>query len=314
MLRLSDILHADVICKSDSSLTGKVEDVYFDEFCGKIVYFDISRADGRMLLPFSAAASVADAVVTEDSLALTSPGDADLTVLRSALIGRKIYTANGKSRGTVTDVLFSAKGRVASVVADGTAYSPASFRAFGDVLILKDAVGAKRKTRKPSFPKAEKDYPVSILSAAPPSPPDTRAAADGRSAAVFPVGAGAAAARPSADTRAAADGRSAAVFPVGAGAAAARPSADIRAADDEGDRPVYVSDAAGGIDVIFGGESFTPYRVIADYNFLLGRTLADDLVSYSGETLARRGERVSVETVEKARRHGKLMDLTLSSR
>lgn len=287
MLRLSDILHADVICKSDSSLTGKVEDVYFDEFCGKIVYFDISRADGRMLLPFSAAASVADAVVTEDSLGLTSPGDADLTVLRSALIGRKIYTANGKSRGTVTDVLFSAKGRVASVVADGTAYSPASFRAFGDVLILKDAVGAKRKTRKPSFPKAEKDYPVSILSAAPPSPSDTRAAADDRSAAVFPVG---------------------------AGAAAARPSADIRAADDEGDRPVYVSDAAGGIDVIFGGESFTPYRVIADYNFLLGRTLADDLVSYSGETLARRGERVSVETVEKARRHGKLMDLTLSSR
>lgn len=287
MLRLSDILHADVICKSDSSLTGKVEDVYFDEFCGKIVYFDISRADGRMLLPFSAAASVADAVVTEDSLALTSPGDADLTVLRSALIGRKIYTANGKSRGAVTDVLFSAKGRVASVVADGTAYSPASFRAFGDVLILKDAVGAKRKTRKPPFPKAEKDYPVSILSAAPPSPPDTRAAADDRSAAVFPVG---------------------------AGAAAARPSADIRAAGDEGDRPVYVSDAAGGIDVIFGGESFTPYRVIADYNFLLGRTLADDLVSYSGETLARRGERVSVETVEKARRHGKLMDLTLSSR
>lgn len=287
MLRLSDILHADVICKSDSSLTGKVEDVYFDEFCGKIVYFDISRADGRMLLPFSAAASVADAVVTEDSLALTSPGDADLTVLRSALIGRKIYTANGKSRGAVTDVLFSAKGRVASVVADGTAYSPASFRAFGDVLILKDAVGAKRKTRKPPFPKAEKDYPVNILSAAPSSPPDTRAAADDRSAAVFPVG---------------------------AGAAAARPSADIRAAGDEGDRPVYVSDAAGGIDVIFGGESFTPYRVIADYNFLLGRTLADDLVSYSGETLARRGERVSVETVEKARRHGKLMDLTLSSR
>ena len=290
MLRLSDILHADVICKSDSSLTGKVEDVYFDEFCGKIVYFDISRADGRMLLPFSAAASVADAVVTEDSLALTSPGDADLTVLRSALIGRKIYTANGKSRGTVTDVLFSAKGRVASVVADGTAYSPASFRAFGDVLILKDAVGAKRKTRKPSFPKAEKDYPVSILSAAQPSSSGAHAVAEDKSAAAFSVGAGAAA------------------------AASPTPSASVRAAADDGERPVYVSDAAGSIDVVFGEENFTPYRIIADYNFLLGRTLADDLVSYSGETLARRGERVSVETVEKARRHGKLMDLTLSSR
>ena len=290
MLRLSDILHADVICKSDSSLTGKVEDVYFDEFCGKIVYFDISRADGRMLLPFSAAASVADAVVTEDSLALTSPGDADLTVLRSALIGRKIYTANGKSRGAVTDVLFFAKGRVASVVADGTAYSPASFRAFGDVLILKDAVGAKRKTRKPSFPKAEKDYPVSILSAAQPSSSGAHAVAEDKSAAAFSVGAGAAA------------------------AASPTPSASVRAAADDGERPVYVSDAAGSIDVVFGEENFTPYRIIADYNFLLGRTLADDLVSYSGETLARRGERVSVETVEKARRHGKLMDLTLSSR
>ncbi len=290
MLRLSDILHADVICKSDSSLTGKVEDVYFDEFCGKIVYFDISRADGRMLLPFSAAASVADAVVTEDSLALTSPGDADLTVLRSALIGRKIYTANGKSRGAVTDVLFSAKGRVASVVADGTAYSPASFRAFGDVLILKDAVGAKRKTRKPSFPKADKDYPVSILSAAQPSSSGAHAVAEDKSAAAFSVGAGAAA------------------------AASPTPSASVRAAADDGERPVYVSDAAGSIDVVFGEENFTPYRIIADYNFLLGRTLADDLVSYSGETLARRGERVSVETVEKARRHGKLMDLTLSSR
>ena len=61
-------------------------------------------------------------------------------------------------------------------------------------------------------------------------------------------------------------------------------------------------------------EEFTPYRVIADYNFLLGRTLADDLVAYSGETLAKRGERVTTELVERARRHGKLMDLTLSSR
>ena len=91
-------------------------------------------------------------------------------------------------------------------------------------------------------------------------------------------------------------------------------AAMLRAGADDGERPVYVSDAAGSIDVVFGEENFTPYRIIADYNFLLGRTLADDLVSYSGETLARRGERVSVETVEKARRHGKLMDLTLSSR
>ena len=61
-------------------------------------------------------------------------------------------------------------------------------------------------------------------------------------------------------------------------------------------------------------ENFTPYRVIADYNFLLGRTLTDDLLSYSGKRLATRGERVTAELVETARRQGKLMDLTLSSR
>lgn len=286
MLRLSDILHSDVICKADSSLTGKVENVYFDEFCGKIVYFDISRTDGRALLPFSAAASVSDAVVTDDVLALLSPGDADTTSLRPSPIGRKVYTGGGKRRGAVTDVLFSAKGKVSAIIADGISYSPSSFRAFGDVLLLKDAASVRRNPPKPGFPKAQTDYPVSILSAA---------AADGTEK------------NPDTEARP----KSAAARDA---SSAAQSEPHIRPADKDEDRPVYISGAAGGIDVLFGEESFTPYRIIADYNFLLGRTLSDDLVSYTGETLARRGERVSVETVEKARRHGKLMDLTLSSR
>ena len=89
---------------------------------------------------------------------------------------------------------------------------------------------------------------------------------------------------------------------------------DVRPAEEESETHVYLRDAAGRPEVIFGDDGFTPHRVIADYNFLLGRTLADDLFSYSGEKLASRGMRVNVDLVETARRHGKLMALTLSSK
>ena len=78
--------------------------------------------------------------------------------------------------------------------------------------------------------------------------------------------------------------------------------------------PVYPRDAAGEINVLFNQDDFTPHRIIADYNFLLGRVLQEDLRSYVGEKLASKGERVTVELVEKSRRHGKLIELTLNSR
>lgn len=60
--------------------------------------------------------------------------------------------------------------------------------------------------------------------------------------------------------------------------------------------------------------TFVPPRIISDYNFLLGRILTADLVSYSGELLAPANTYVTVDLVEKARAHGKLLDLTLNSK
>lgn len=261
MQELSRLLGADVICRSDCSLEGSVKDVYFDENCRKIVYFVISRAEGDALLPAEAVGALSDAVVLDDTFAFRSPEDADLTPLLHSPIGKKAYTASGKARGEVSDVLVTARGRVRALRLGDEDMPPSAFRAFGDVVILKDASAKKRRTPSVPFPKAETDYPVRIADVATP-----------------PV------------------------------------RTDVGIARDDTAHSVRIPDPSLGMTLLAGGEDFTPYRVIADYNFLLGRTLADDLTSYTGELLAAKGERVTADTVERARRHGKLMDLTLSSR
>lgn len=308
-MKLSETLNRDVVCKADSSLIGSTTDVYFDGNCRNIVYFDVACAGGKTLLPFSAVASVADALMTDDALALTSRGDADLSPLVSSPIGKKVYTGTGRFKGAVSDVVFSAKGRVSAIVADGVSYSPSSFRAFGDVWLLKDSASGRRNTPKVPFPKAKSDYKATILGdseAVPPLPAKPADAAKAADAADGKSPTGAAAEE---------DGRPVFFSPVQADIRPDSPAAlDVRPAEEESETHVYLRDAAGRLEVIFGDDGFTPHRVIADYNFLLGRTLADDLFSYSGEKLASRGMRVTVDLVETARRHGKLMELTLSSK
>lgn len=308
-MKLSETLNRDVVCKADSSLIGSTADVYFDGNCRNIVYFDVACAGGKTLLPFSAVASVADALMTDDALALTSRGDADLSPLVSSPIGKKVYTGTGRFKGAVSDVVFSAKGRVSAIVADGVSYSPSSFRAFGDVWLLKDSASGRRNTPKVPFPKAKSDYKATILGDSEAAPPRTAKPADAEKAADAADG--------KSPTGAAAeeDGRPVFFSPMQADIRPDSPAAlDVRPAEEESETHVYLRDAAGRPEVIFGDDGFTPHRVIADYNFLLGRTLADDLFSYSGEKLASRGMRVTVDLVETARRHGKLMELTLSSK
>ena len=169
MTRLSELIKRPVVCKEDCALLGTVEDAYFDENCRNIVYFVLFDEYRELLLPYSAAAAIGDAVMVEDKFALLSPEDADCTVLTCNLLGKLVFTGGGKSKGTLQDVLFGAKGRVNALQSDGTAYSPSSFKAFGDVLLLKD-VTVKRKTPKTPFPKAAEDRKVTVL---PAEVPDT---------------------------------------------------------------------------------------------------------------------------------------------
>ncbi len=57
-----------------------------------------------------------------------------------------------------------------------------------------------------------------------------------------------------------------------------------------------------------------PYRIICDYDFLLGRELQQDLSTYMGEIIAPKGSLVTDGLVEQARLCGKLVELTLNSK
>lgn len=365
MTRLSELIKRPVVCKEDCALLGTVEDAYFDENCRNIVYFVLFDEYRKLLLPYSAAAAIGDAVMVEDKFALLSPEDADCTVLTCNLLGKPVFTGGGKSKGTLQDVLFGAKGRVNALQSDGTAYSPSSFKAFGDVLLLKD-VTVKRKTPKTPFPKAAEDRKVTVLPAevpdthtdnaiktspvptsatepvptSVPEPAPTLTPATGtpsvksaqsetttvsnaaetafayESAPVTPVSAPAA----TASTKSTAANRpetataATVIVPTADKKETPAPLDNVSADNPTDYNPVYPRDAAGEINVLFNQDDFTPHRIIADYNFLLGRVLQEDLRSYVGEKLASKGERVTVELVEKSRRHGKLIELTLNSR
>ncbi len=63
----------------------------------------------------------------------------------------------------------------------------------------------------------------------------------------------------------------------------------------------------------YDDDARTPTRVICDYEFLLGRTLGADLCTYTGELIAKQNSTVTDAIVDKARRAGKLVELTLNS-
>ncbi|MGN0796160.1 MAG: hypothetical protein ACI4MT_04310 [Christensenellales bacterium] len=56
-----------------------------------------------------------------------------------------------------------------------------------------------------------------------------------------------------------------------------------------------------------------PLRIITDYHFLLGRIVKTNIFSFSGELIIAANSTVTPEVVEKARRYGKLIELTTCS-
>lgn len=317
MTRLSDILNSPVVCKSDCAVLGEVRDAYFDEKCKNIAYFVVRGEYSEKLLPFTAVASFGDAVMVEDAFAQVATADVDFTLYLRGLLGRPVYTGTGKSKGTLKDVCFGASGKVISLQTEEISCSPSSVRAFGDVLLMKDNCG-KRKTPRVSFPQAQEDRPVGVLEetiadvAAEPDSllpradvPDAEPSDGFAPAGSMPT--------ENNDEGLSPSPLSVTLSPVGSKVSPA-PRSDVHAEQPSDYTPVYIDTTARAIPVLFNQEDFTPHRIIADYNFLLGRTLRDDLRSYVGEMLAAKGEKVTVEVVEKARRHGKLIELTLNSR
>ena len=274
MSRLSAVIGKPVLNIATTCIIGKVTDVYFDENLKKAVYFciEIFPENKPMLLEYTEAQSILDAVVVADDVKLTSIQDADITALRTNVMGMPVYAPNGADKGKIKDIIITLAGKITKLQTTTSEFTPSAIISVGNVILQKGAV--KSKTKKTVIPRPAEERPVYILNDAKKVLEIEKTILDGSMPIPMP---------PKQETE---------------------------------KEPVLSN---GAFEMLLEGSRAYSYdddartRVICDYEFLLGRTLGADLCTYTGELIAKQNSTVTDTIVDKARRAGKLVELTLNS-
>jgi len=276
MSRLSAVIGKPVLNIATTCIIGKVTDVYFDENLKKAVYFciEIFPENKPMLLEYTEAQSILDAVVVADDVKLTSIQDADITALRTSVMGMPVYAPNGADKGKIKDIIITLAGKITKLQTTTSEFTPSAIISVGNVILQKGAV--KSKTKKTVIPRPAEERPVYILNDAKKVLEIEKTILDGSMPIPMPP-------------------------------------------KQETEKEPVLSNGAfemlleGSRAYSYDDDARTPTRVICDYEFLLGRTLGADLCTYTGELIAKQNSTVTDAIVDKARRAGKLVELTLNS-
>ena len=276
MSRLSAVIGKPVLNIATTCIIGKVTDVYFDENLKKAVYFciEIFPENKPMLLEYTEAQSILDAVVVADDVKLTSIQDADVTALRTSVMGMPVYAPNGADKGKIKDIIITLAGKITKQQTTTSEFTPSAIISVGNVILQKGAV--KSKTKKTVIPRPSEERPVYILNDAKKVLEIEKTILDGSMPIPMPP-------------------------------------------KQETEKEPVLSNGAfemlleGSRAYSYDDDARTPTRVICDYEFLLGRTLGADLCTYTGELIAKQNSTVTDAIVDKARRAGKLVELTLNS-
>lgn len=163
MSRLSAVIGKPVLNIATTCIIGKVTDVYFDENLKKAVYFciEIFPENKPMLLEYTEAQSILDAVVVADDVKLTSIQDADVTALRTSVMGMPVYAPNGADKGKIKDIIITLAGKITKLQTTTSEFTPSAIISVGNVILQKGAV--KSKTKKTVIPRPAEERPVYIL-------------------------------------------------------------------------------------------------------------------------------------------------------
>lgn len=349
MIMLSLCTGVPVIAKGDGRLVGHIKNVYFDRSRRVFAYFGIARVGGDALfLPVSAAIPRHAMLLDESTLALLR-SDVDTSSYIPDLLSLAAYTLGGERRGVVADAKFTPDGVLCKLVLSDGEISPSQIACVGDVLLVKSRPVRRVPRPKTDYPVhiLRSDAPArngkAPSKATHPDSSDARYRAkdpdiensdlgetrDGESAPdardshldaeISAVG----------DSKLGAETLSSArdMRETGPNCPEHAPSADVAVFAYAAPPPPAIAAgkgepmfSAGALSVLLDDAAFVqsrdahnPTRIICDYDFLLGRTLGADLVTYMGETLAPKGAIITPSIVELARAHGKLVDLTLNS-
>lgn len=232
--------------------------------------------DGKTLIPFDDVLSFKDAVVVQNSVNFRNARDIDFTAFHCGLIDMPVYTQMGVLKGIINEIEFSQNGKVVKIGTENEQYSPSAILSVGNAAILKGTP----KTQKPKQQKIPRPT-VETLAVIENSTENEKQAANQ------------------------------AQYVLQGDILHSAPPAVFVSENS----PLFTKDA---FDAIMGEESeyedtHTPTRVICDYEFLLGRVLSQNLDTYANQPIAKKGDIVTDEIVNKARLAGKLVELTLNS-
>ena len=263
-----------VLSKNDFCIIGKITDCILDLSLKKIAYFLCIKDESVLLIPPSAISSVGDVVVIDDLTDIRKVEDVDFTAFKT-VASKEVYTHSGVKKGVVLDVVCSGENVVEFVLEDATV-KPNEVQGVGEIVLMKAPIKRKRRKKTDFTALANKDTPVEIL-------------AEDTSTDEFNEN---------------------------------KPFVDDEMAENEvgvhKNKTTLIErttqSTINEVDSVINPQYNMPPRIISDYNFLLGRTLTEDLFTYNGELIAYSNTPITINVVDRARLSGKLLELTLNSK
>ena len=308
-----------VLSLDGSKIVGRIKNVYLTENFSNIAYFGIEDVSMQkeQTLPFEDVLDFADVAVVQNTARLQDISDVDFTSLCQVRIGMPCYTQNGILKGFVEKAAFSASGKISYFATQTDKFSPSGILSIGDVIVLKN--GKTRKAKPQTMPRPKAQTAVTILQDENIAGNKTdNLSAQNENCAESPD-----LSQDKTDTDL--SSRYAFLNRSTIAVSSAPPAISISP-----DAPKFTKDAfeqiVGSQGIIRSQENVTradnndaytdahtPARVISDYSFLLGRTLSQDLATFAGMPLAKKGDKITDTLVNLAMQHGKLVDLALYS-
>ena len=316
MIDFASILSKPVISRDSCQIVGRIKTVYSSQKHSHIAYFGVENADeNELLVPFDDALCFNDAVVVQNCVNAKETCDVDFTLLSRVCSGMPVYTQTGILKGHIESLSFSASGKISSFDTEKDKLPPSAIQSVGDVILLK---GTKtKKGKKQVIPRPASQAKVTVLTKS--DEGSQKTGVQTAQNADFESDA-----QDFASTQNNEDTAQNAT-PQGARSAMSQSVNSFQ-------NTVCVTDAPRAVALSFDAplmsqcafeqicgvqlsvdDAHTPTRVISDYSFLLGRTLTKDLSSFAGTPIALAGDEITDEIVNKARLHGKLVDLAINS-
>ena len=283
-----NLIDKEAICLFEAKSLGVVTGLLIDKKTLKLKYLILDGTEPLNYVKYDKILAVADCITLKNDLCLTTVPD---SVKKRCHAVFPVFgiTTDGKRIGRLEDIEFDGDC-LKSLIFNTPIAAEKILRASGNFIVVQGEKEFKIAKSVPKKINVNDLRQVFINDASYKSEDDAPALSDTKQSierSASPSAASPSAASPSAASPSAAS-------PSAASPSAASPSAASPSFSDN-------------------GIENNPLRIITDYHFLLGRIVKTNIFSFNGELIISENSTITPDVVEKARRYGKLIELTTSS-